>query len=357
MGRGAAVCILLAGLAAPFARAAALPEGLKKVEGPLEASVYRDPDAPAYVRMPPGYHWTAPKNGRGVHYGYAFHHDTDNFELRFHFSTLTNARTFDGPPKKGEVRADLDAPTPAIAEAVQTDMGAAERTEFMPFPPDGVRSEFAADWGYTTGPFALDPKHPFTDGYRYAILHFVHRNGVGNYVLMLMSDDADTLIRRSQSDLLLYSVRFEDPKDRRSRTGGLLCPKGSELKGRPFPVGRVLACMRAGTFVAQGPFIQTHAGGAPELRGSYKDGKPDGEAETFDYLGRLMNRRSFRGGKVHGLSTDFYPGGAKAAQSDWEDGKQAGAARFFDEKGRPTDQAGVAAAMERLARERAPVRR
>jgi hypothetical protein len=332
-----------------LAAVAPAPKELTALGDVIDAAAYRDDAGRVYVRLPRGYHWVPVRENTGIAYSYAFRHDRDPLEVRFYFDRMTNSRMFHGPPAKGEFRADLDSASPSIAQTLRFNMGGGDGDPLFPFPRRGVSSEFAADWGFT-GMFELDPKHPFAAGYKVGQLHFLHRKDVGNCVVMVLAADPQTL-ERSEADPLMYTVRFIDPKDRPDPAARLSCPAGSRARGKPFPVGRLQVCMREGTEVAEGPFVSVHPNGKLERRGAYRDGKPEGLVETFDYLGRLQNRRSFRAGKPHGPDVDFYPGGQKAAESVWADGSRVGAVAFFDEKGRPADEAAVSAAMERLARE------
>lgn len=335
--------------AGPVPKKAGPPQGLEKIAEALNASVYRDPFARAYIRLPRGYAWVPVKGGLGVHYPYAFRHQKDAFEVRFHFAPMTNSRKFTEALKPGEHRADLDKPHTATIGAVQFNMGAAHRTRFLPFPAEGVRAEFAADWGWSSPPFELDPEHPFAGGHRVGSLHQIHRTGAGDIVLIQLASDADTLVKHASE--AFYSARFIDPKEGPRPGSGIDCPSGTEPRGELFPIGRVRVCMRTGTMIADGPFVEWHAGGAVKARGVYKAGKIHGWVDRLDHKARLVNRAKFRRGKPHGPNVDYYPGGQKATESRWKDGVRAGEVRFFDLKGKRTDEETVRAIFRRLTRQ------
>jgi hypothetical protein len=102
--------------------------------------------------------------------------------------------------------ADLDQPTEAWGMTLLGNMSADE-ARFFPFPPEAVRREFGADWGYVSSPFYLSPDHPFGKGYKLGQIVMLSRSGVGKLFRIVLTDDVETLKRRDKP--IFYCVRFE----------------------------------------------------------------------------------------------------------------------------------------------------
>lgn len=160
--------------------------------------------APARSRLvlPKGFHRVEPKKNHDVAYQFAFQSDKGPYEVRYHFNALTNR----GKSAPGEVRADLDAPSPVYGQTVQMNMSETD-VPFTPYPPDAVKKEFGADWGYLSQPFALDSRHDFNGKYKTGIVSLLHKNGVGSWVVIFLSGDPK--FGRWNDKEVFYSVYFK----------------------------------------------------------------------------------------------------------------------------------------------------
>lgn len=140
----------------------------------------------SHVRFQKGFHRVKPTANPDIAYQFAYKHDRAPFEVRFHFAPLHSKGR---KAKKGEFLADLDSPSPALAKTLQLNMNDQLNVPFNPFPAEGVRDEFGADWGYLSQIFPLDPARKFNSGYKLAMISLVHLNGVGSWVTIFLGSD------------------------------------------------------------------------------------------------------------------------------------------------------------------------
>lgn len=177
---------------------------------------WRHAEMKALVDVPPGCSRIEPVNGRGVHYGFAYKHDKLRYEVRLRFEPLAETPA----PKKERAAcekadrespgscsmADVDAKTTTWTEVIAANVGAPDDLPFLPFPDEGVKREFGADWGYITPPFMLDPKRPWNDGYAVARVATVARRGVGKIHRIVLVDDVERL--KDLDSEGFYTARF-----------------------------------------------------------------------------------------------------------------------------------------------------
>jgi hypothetical protein len=199
--------ILLLALSA----AAAHADEFKKIPG-KDADRYVYAPMKAFVVVPAGLMRSTPKKNDEVAYQFSFKDKASTFELRFQFNSLTET-----PERKRErercvkektcVMADVDAATPVWGETLAANLAGGD-VGFRAFPEDGVKKEFAADWGYVSAPFDLDPKRDVNRGFKLGQVVVVSRRGVGKIYQILMTYSIETLIALNRTRLF-YSTGFE----------------------------------------------------------------------------------------------------------------------------------------------------
>lgn len=192
--------------------AAAPAAGFEKVRSDDMGSQYADRTMKLLVDVPTGYLLVAPKKNDDAAYEFAFRHPTRRFEVRVALSALAESaarvkeRAACAKTPGCVMAADLDAPSDAWGSTVLYNIGGGD-APFFPFPPEGVKKEFAADWGYVATA-ELEPGRTFNaEGYKLAKVVVIHRNRVGTVYRIVLADDVDTLQELDRP--LFYGVRFE----------------------------------------------------------------------------------------------------------------------------------------------------
>lgn len=168
-------------------------------------TVYAHEASRSHLRFQKGFHRVDPKPNPDIAYQFAYRQDQAPFEVRFHFAPLHSRKR---KAKKGEVLADLDAPSPALGKALQLNMNDRLNVPFNAFPPEGVREEFGADWGYLSQAFPLDPQRRFNSGYKVGMISLVHLNGTGTWVTLFLAGDIMDFERWQTPDVF-HSVFFQ----------------------------------------------------------------------------------------------------------------------------------------------------
>jgi hypothetical protein len=186
--------------------------GFEKVRSDGTGAEYADRAMKLLIDVPTGYVLVTPKKNEDVAYEFAFRHPTRRFEVRVSLSAKTEdaARVKEREAcakKAGCWMADLDSPSETWGAAVMFNVGGGD-TPFFAFPPDAVKKEFAADWGYVSSPFELEPGHTFNDeAYKIGQVVVIHRKGAGTVCRIVLADDLDAIKELDQP--LFYGVRFE----------------------------------------------------------------------------------------------------------------------------------------------------
>ncbi|MFA5139231.1 MAG: hypothetical protein WC728_08355 [Elusimicrobiota bacterium] len=195
----------------------------KKPQDPLEVfrrvgprENFRNDRMRALLDVPAGYQRIAPKRNPDIRYQFAFKHKKARFEVRIHFMPLA-----EDPERARErvecerrnrkepgscVMADLEAPSEAWGDMIRGNMGSHGPMRYFPFPADGVKKEFAADWGYVSTPFELSAEHPFNAGYKLGQITVLNRRGVGKMVRIVLTDGIEGF---KFDRPIFYSARFD----------------------------------------------------------------------------------------------------------------------------------------------------
>ena len=208
-----AVLLASSAAAAPAPLSPADPAaGFERVRSDKTGAQYADRRMKLLIDVPTGYVLVAPKKNQDVAYEFAFRHPTRRFEVRVSLSALTEdaARAKEREAcgkKEGCWMADLDAPSETWGATVLFNIGGGD-APFYPFPPDGVKKEFAADWGYVSPPFELEPGHTFNDeNYKLGQVVVIHRKGTGTVYRIVLADDIGDIKELDRP--IFYGVRFE----------------------------------------------------------------------------------------------------------------------------------------------------
>ncbi|MBI5596251.1 MAG: hypothetical protein HY928_09220 [Elusimicrobia bacterium] len=221
--RYSGVLLLLAGTAAVFAGAgkpakkAAAADPFVKAGSGGYGTRWRYPSFNAVVDVPPGFERVQPKKNRDIAYQFAMRHSNAAFEVRLQFAAQRE------DPERARERkecveqnraqagscfmADLDAPSPAWIQAMAANMNAGEPVQIFPFPADGVKAEFGADWGFVSEPIVLDLRRDFNTGYKFGQVVLLHRGGVGKLYRIILAGSFEEL--RDLDKGIFYNVRFE----------------------------------------------------------------------------------------------------------------------------------------------------
>ncbi len=187
--------------------------GFEKVASGEKGDRYVDRAARMILDVPSGFVRVEPKKNPDVAYQFACRLAKPRFEIRVAFSPMTETperrKEREGCEKGGTcVMADLDKPSDVWGQAVQGNLTDDSDVKFFPFPPEGVKKEFAGDWGYVSSPFEMTGKHTFNDeGFKYGQMVVVHRNGAGTFYRIALGDDVEAL--HELDHRLFYSARFD----------------------------------------------------------------------------------------------------------------------------------------------------
>lgn len=196
--------------------ASAAPLCAKAGKGP-HGELWRCRSFKAVFEVPPGFELTPPKRNDDIAYDYALRRKKGAFEVRLQFSAdaetperAAERAACDAQNRKepGTCRmADLEAPSSVWGEVMAANMNDGSPVEFFPFPADGVKAEFGADWGFVSTPIELDPRRSFNKGYKFGQVVVLHRRGVGKLYRIVLTDAFETL--RSVDRGIFYHARFE----------------------------------------------------------------------------------------------------------------------------------------------------
>ncbi|MBI5969884.1 MAG: hypothetical protein HY884_01880 [Deltaproteobacteria bacterium] len=162
---------------------------------------YHDKRANAEIIIPPRYHVVAAKQSTQVSYDFGIKHDSENFEVRVRYDT---------PDKVPAMVPE----TWALTMMLNINGGNGdekELTAFAPFPPQAVREEFGADWGFSSMPFDTGKRDPAWAIYGACQLNQVYKNKAGVYTMFRCFDPPDNDPQKLM-DLIMESfhvVRFK----------------------------------------------------------------------------------------------------------------------------------------------------
>jgi hypothetical protein len=136
---------------------------------------------------PEGYTEIEPHENRQMNYEKAYKHPTEHFEVRY------------------AVRSHEFNFYVQMFEMTVLNISGGQLPEYTPFGTDAVKKEFGADAGATvfvsTGP-------EFSNGYKYCLLVYIHKTGVGDGYVFYMTDDNSIV-----SDLMnpiFHNLRFNE---------------------------------------------------------------------------------------------------------------------------------------------------
>jgi len=185
-------------------RAPASPDFKLTEEGPY-GTIYAHAGSRSHLRFQKGFHRIDPAANPDIAYQFAYRHDRAPFEVRFHFAPLHSKKR---KIEKGEVQADLDAPSPVLGQVLQLNMNHRLQVAFNPFPAEAVRREFGADWGYLSEIFPLDQSHKFNKGFNLGMISLVHRDGIGSWAVIFLASDIKDF-EKLQTEEVFHSVLFQ----------------------------------------------------------------------------------------------------------------------------------------------------
>lgn len=157
---------------------------------------WRCPSFKAVIDVPPDYERTEPKKNDDIAYQFVMRHKKAAVEVRLQFAARAEQ--------------SVAAPSMVWGQVLAMNMNEGYKVRFTAFPPDAVKTEFGADWGFVSEPIVLDPRRGFNKGFTLGMVVVLHRRGVGDLARILLADDFEhlrTLDRRS-----FYNARFEGAK-------------------------------------------------------------------------------------------------------------------------------------------------
>lgn len=120
-----------------------------------------------------------------------------------------------------------------------------------------------------------------------------------------------------------------------SASAPISCPAGTTAMGSPPPAGDETWCQKIvdGQPIKDGPFALYRSGGTMMLRGSYHDGKQDGEWTMWYDNGQKGSIDHYKGGVEDGVHIGWYTNGKISAQGNYKDGKREGTWKRWDAQG------------------------
>lgn len=215
--------LLLAGAVAIFVGAGKPAKGAKAADLFVKAGSgaygtrWLYPAFKAVIDVPPGFARSEPRVNKDIAYDFAMRHQKAAFEVRLQFAAQREdperARERKECSEQNRAQAgscfmaDLDAPSPAWIQVMAANMNSGEPVRVIPFPADGVRAEFGADWGFVTEPIVLDGRRDFNAGYKFGQVVVLHRSGVGKLYRILLAGSFEEL--RDLDKGIFYNARFE----------------------------------------------------------------------------------------------------------------------------------------------------
>ena len=113
------------------------------------------------------------------------------------------------------------------------------------------------------------------------------------------------------------------------------CPPGATLKGAPPPKGEEVWCQKLvdGKPVKDGIFIVYGPAGSMMIRGTYRDGRQEGEWTMWYENGPRASVDHYRNGVQDGPHTSWYANGVMAITGEYRDGKREGIWTTWDPSG------------------------
>ena len=113
------------------------------------------------------------------------------------------------------------------------------------------------------------------------------------------------------------------------------CPSGTQAMGALPPAGDEIWCQKMvdGQPVKDGPFTLYRSGGTLMLRGSYHDGKQEGEWTMWYDNGQKASIDHYKDGVQDGEHIGWYTNGKISAQGMYKDGKREGTWKRWDAQG------------------------
>lgn len=212
----AAASVLLAG-AGKAAKKEAGADPFVKAGSGAYGTRWKYPAFKAVVDVPSGFERAEPKENRDIAYHFAMRHTKAAFEERLQFAPEREdperARERKECAEQNRAQAgscfmaDLEAPSPVWIQVMAANMNAGEPVRTFPFPADGVKTEFGADWGFVTEPIVLDARRDFNTGYKFGQVVLLHRNGVGKLYRIILAGSFEEL--RDVDKGVFYNARFE----------------------------------------------------------------------------------------------------------------------------------------------------
>ncbi len=116
----------------------------------------------------------------------------------------------------------------------------------------------------------------------------------------------------------------------------LVCPEGTEKKGKPPPEGMKVWCMRftpAGQWINEGGYIEFHETGEKKLEGSWANNRREGTFKTFYMSGQIETEEIYYEGKAEGIWIEYHENGQKRAEGEKANGKETGPWLYWHDNG------------------------
>lgn len=213
--------LLLVGLLALPAAAAPKPDkwGFVLVGKTAIGERWEYPPMGVIIDVPKDYERVEPKKNHDVAYQFAMRHKTERYEVRYQFNTLG-----EGPQARKEERECAEANKKQPGSCVRADLSAPSETwlsnvvfniterdvPMQPFPPQGVKTEFGADWGFVATPTDVDPRHDFNGDWKIQHAHMISKKGAGKVYRVALGDDIEVMSRLGRGSF--YLARFKGAK-------------------------------------------------------------------------------------------------------------------------------------------------
>ena len=90
--------------------------------------------------------------------------------------------------------------------------------------------------------------------------------------------------------------------------------------------------------VQQGDYIEKYPNGIVKMRGSYQNGKRNGQWMSFFEKGNMQSEGYFKDGLRDGKATVYYENGKVMYEGSYKDGKEVGKWIFYDQSGKKVNE-------------------
>ena len=141
-------------------------------------------------------------------------------------------------------------------------------------------------------------------------------------------------IIKSAFSVLVCSILIVACKQSTSGSDGAVPPQlpNNTMKSDTF----VHPAVPADPKIADGMNITRWPNGNVKMQGNYKDGKRQGEWQSFFENGKMNSDEIFIDGQTNGKVTVYYENGKKRYEGENNNGKLSGVWNYWDEKGKLT---------------------